>query len=484
MSTLATHALGPIEIRARSESAARTAAYLLLEIPLALVGSLALPTIAFSRIPVWRLAVLERRLVNTLLHARVAPLPAGLATVSPELIVSGTLVRVIATLGAAVAAAVPVALLCGLVLYGAEGLGSTGDRYFGPWELDRPVGAALFLLVAPAAIVSIALLDGLGGPLGALNRRLLSPSAPAPGAVRETLAASIGDRTLSLAYWLPDREAFVDEHGLPVDLPRPESGRAWTAVELEGRRVAAIIHDADLDARPELVQAAAAGAVLALDNERLKADLRARVEELRASRMRIVEASIEARRKLERDLHDGAQQQLVALSLDLQRLRNRISSSPEVLPIIDGSIEKLTVALSDLRELARGIHPAILTQRGLAPALSALVDRTPVPVDVDVDLDERVTPAAEAAAYFVAAEALTNVAKYAEATNVSLRVRRAPGSITLEVEDDGVGGADPAHGSGLRGLADRVAALDGTLTVTSPAGGGTCVSAQIPALSE
>jgi signal transduction histidine kinase len=311
-----------------------------------------------------------------------------------------------------------------------------------------------------------------------VSRRFL-PSA-GPWAVREALAASIGDTTLTLAYWLPDRDGFVDEYGAPVDLPDADSGRAWTAVELDGRRVAAIIHDADLEARPELVQAAAAGAVLALDNERLKADLRARVEELRASRTRIVEASIEARRKLERDLHDGAQQHLVGLSLDLQRLRTGLPESSDLLPIVDGSIEKLGVALTELRELARGIHPAILTQRGLAAALAALVERTPVDVECDIDLEERVTPAAEAAVYFVAAEALTNVAKYAQAKNVSMRIRHDRQSLTLEVEDDGVGGADMS-GSGLRGIADRVAALEGTLTVASPAGHGTRVVARIPA---
>jgi signal transduction histidine kinase len=468
----------PIRFRIRGERATRTLVYLILDVPIAVGGLLALPSLVFGRMPSWRLATLERRLANAFLHARVAPLSPGLSTASAELIVGGVLVRVLTVAAAAVAAAVPIALLCWLVIYGVEGAGRTEGRYLGPWPLDRPVGIALFLLAIPAAVVSIALLDGLAGPLAAVSRRFL-PSA-AQWAVREALAASIGDTTLSLAYWLPDRDAFVDEYGAPVDLPDADSGRAWTAVELDGRRVAAIIHDADLEARPELVQAAAAGAVLALDNERLKADLRARVEELRASRTRIVEASIEARRKLERDLHDGAQQHLVGLSLDLQRLRIGLPESSDLLPIVDGSIEKLGVALTELRELARGIHPAILTQRGLAAALAALVERTPVDVDCDIDLDERVTPAAEAAAYFVAAEALTNVAKYAQAKNVSMRIRHDQQSLKLEVQDDGVGGAD-VTGSGLRGIADRVAALEGTLTVTSPAGEGTLVVARIPA---
>jgi signal transduction histidine kinase len=233
--------------------------------------------------------------------------------------------------------------------------------------------------------------------------------------------------------------------------------------------------------RPELVRAAAAGAVLALDNERLKAALRARVEELRASRARIVQASLEARRQLERDLHDGAQQQLVALSLDLQLIRSRVSADGDTVALVQGSIGKLATALSELRELARGIHPAILTDRGLEAALAALVERTPLPVDCEVALGERVAPAAEAAAYFVVAEALTNVAKYAQATQAAVRIRLHGDGVAVEISDDGVGGADAVRGSGLRGLEDRVSALDGTLEVDSPPGLGTRIVAHIPA---
>ena len=169
------------------------------------------------------------------------------------------------------------------------------------------------------------------------------------------LAESLGDRTLSIAYWLPDRETFVDEAGRPVDLPDPGSGRAWTAVERNGVRVAAIVHDAALDTGPELVQAAAAAAALALDNERLKADLRARVEELRVSRVRIVEAADAARRRLERDLHDGAQQQLVSLALDLRLLKSRVRDT-DAEPLVDGLAEKLAVALGRAAR-ARPRHP-------------------------------------------------------------------------------------------------------------------------------
>ena len=208
-------------------------------------------------------------------------------------------------------------------------------------------------------------------------------------------------------------------------MPEPGSGRSWTAVERDGRRVAAIIHDAELATGPELVNAAAAGAALAIDNERLKANLRARVEELRVSRMRIVEAQDHARRRIERDLHDGAQQQLVSLSLDLRLLKSKLNGNEAAAETVDALSEKLATALAELRELARGIHPVILTERGLVPAVAALAQRAPVPVEANISIHQRLTPAIESAAYFVVAEALTNVAKYAQAENVLVDLRRA-----------------------------------------------------------
>ena len=229
------------------------------------------------------------------------------------------------------------------------------------------------------------------------------------------LAERLGDRSLNIAYWLPDRQIFVDERGHPVDLPASGSGRAWTAVEREGNRVAAIVHDAELDATPELVHAAASAAALALDNERLKADLRARLEELRHSRRRIVEAADDARRQIERDLHDGAQQQLVSLALDLRLLRARLKHEPEVAETVEELADKLAAALAELRELARGIHPAVLSDHGLGPAIHVLVERSPIAVECDLAFDDRLPAPVEAAAYFVVAEGLTNVIKYANA---------------------------------------------------------------------
>jgi signal transduction histidine kinase len=294
------------------------------------------------------------------------------------------------------------------------------------------------------------------------------------------LAESLGDRSLSIAYWLPDRGIFVDDAGRTVSLPESDSRRAWTAVERDGRRVAAIIHDAELHAGPELVHAAAAAAALALDNERLKADLRARVEDLRVSRARIVQAADEARRRLERDLHDGAQQHLVSLALDLRMLKARLGEG-EAAELVEELSGKLTTALAELRELARGIHPAVLTDRGLEPAIQALALRAPLPVEVHIDVGtERPARPIEAAAYFLVSEALTNVVRYARARSVRVEVRRHADDVVVAVRDDGVGGADIRAGSGLRGLADRISALGGELRVSSPPGGGTRITARIP----
>jgi signal transduction histidine kinase len=298
------------------------------------------------------------------------------------------------------------------------------------------------------------------------------------GGVRDALARALGDPTLELAYWLPELERYVDAAGREVELPR--EGRAVTEIEQDGRRIAAILHDEALLDQPELVRAAGAAAALALENERLDAELRARYEDLRASRARLVEASDAARRRIERDLHDGAQQRFVSLALTLRLARNRLDADSEAAALVDRGLEELDAGLSELRELARGIHPAVLSERGLAPALESLAARTPVPVEVSVLPAQRLPAPVETAAYFLVAEALTNVARYAQASEADVSVMRENGRAIIEVRDDGVGGADPGAGSGLRGIADRVAALDGRLHVESPAGGGTLVRAEIP----
>lgn len=216
-------------------------------------------------------------------------------------------------------------------------------------------------------------------------------------------------------------------------------------------------------------------------NARLQGQIEAQLEEVRASRARIVEAGDVERRRVERDLHDGAQQRLISLSLELRVARNALGehADPAVRRSLERAADEAAAALAELRDLALGIHPLILTESGLGAAVESLADRAPVDVSVDIG-SERYPPAVEGAAYFVISEALANVAKYAGATKAGVRVRPFAGHMTIEIEDDGVGGADPRTGSGLRGLIDRLAALDGTLTLDSPVGGGTRLSARIP----
>jgi len=464
----------PSHLVDRVSAAGRAGVYLIAGLPLGVFYLLALAAAPLSgREELRRPLTIERSCLNSLLRARIPPVPDDL-TRRATLPLAARLPLALA--GLAIAAA-PIVLAVLVVTETIRSLAAGGDRYLGPWALDGPAAVVALLLTLPAVIVGVAALDWIGTAARRFGRRVLAHTEG--GAVRDALAASLGDRTLTIAYWLAERGVYVDEHGHPVELPEPASGRSWTAVENGGRRVAAIIHDAELEARPELVHAAATGAVLALENEQLKADLRARLQELKRSRRRIVQASVEARRRLERDLHDGAQQQLVALSLDLQLLRGRIADD-ETRALVDGIAQKLGTALSELRELARGIHPAILTEHGLGPTLEALAARMPLPVELDVRLEGRLPPSMETAAYFVCVEALTNVSRYAHATYAQVTVTQADGVVRVEIADDGVGGADPANGSGLRGLEDRLAALDGQLAVDSPGGGGTRLVATIP----
>jgi signal transduction histidine kinase len=204
------------------------------------------------------------------------------------------------------------------------------------------------------------------------------------------------------------------------------------------------------------------------------------VEELSASRTRIVDSGDAARRRLERDLHDGAQQRLVSLALSLRILRSRMDGDPTALGELEAARSELEHALEELRELARGIHPSVLSDRGLDAALEGLAHRTPLPVELEGTAGERLPDRVESAAYFVVAESLTNVAKYAKATHASVNVTRDDGRVLVEVSDDGIGGADPATGSGLRGLLDRVSALGGSFDVDSQPGRGTTIRAAIP----
>ena len=308
--------------------------------------------------------------------------------------------------------------------------------------------------------------------------RLGDPSIRRTG-ISHALDDALDGTSLELAYLHPDG-GYVDGSGARVPIPPDQPDRMAIPLEAGDQPAVVLTYDASREYERELVRAVSAAATLTLENERLATELRGKVEEVSASRARIVESGDAARRRLERDLHDGAQQRLVSLALRLRMLDSRIDGDPDARQQLDDARRELDQALDELRELARGLHPSVLSDRGLTAALESLVDRAPLPVEFEATAGERLPERVESASYFVVAEALTNVAKYARATRASVNVTRADGRVLVEVSDDGVGGADPATGSGLRGLVDRVSALGGTLEVDSPPGRGTTVRAAIP----
>ena len=244
--------------------------------------------------------------------------------------------------------------------------------------------------------------------------------------------------------------------------------------------MAALIHDAMLEDEPELLHAVTAAAAIALENARLHVELRARLEELAGSRARAIEAGQKERQRLERDLHDGAQQRLIALSLDLSSLEEKLRGDPDARRQLEEAQREITMSLEELRALAYGLHPAVVTGHGLAVALEQVAARASVPVRLTVDVDGRLPEPVEVAAYNIVTESLTNVAKHARATMARVKIDQADEALVVEVIDDGIGGADSERGTGLRGLADRVEALGGRLRIWTPRGGGTRVRAEIP----
>jgi signal transduction histidine kinase len=297
--------------------------------------------------------------------------------------------------------------------------------------------------------------------------------------LEEGLARVLGDPGLVLAYRVPGERSYLDGRGRLVTVPPPGGDRAAAPVERDGRELGMLLYDASLDDDPELVGVVAAAAALTLDDARLQAESEDRLAELRASRERIVAAGDAERRRLERNLHDGAQQRLVSVALQLRVLQSQVRADPALAEQLKSAGEELSQSLEELRELARGIHPAVLNH-GLEAALESLASRSGIATSVAFDTPERLPEAVELAAYFVACEALANVAKYAQATQASVRVSRRDGHAIIEIADDGIGGADETAGTGLQGLADRVAALDGTLRVLSPPGAGTVITAELP----
>jgi signal transduction histidine kinase len=289
------------------------------------------------------------------------------------------------------------------------------------------------------------------------------------GTLRDRLARTLGDPTLVVGYWLPEEGRYVDDAARPVELPTTGEERALTPIDDDGRRIAALIHDPAALDDPELTSAVAAATRLAVSNARLQAEVRARVAAVESSRRRIVEAGDAQRHRLGLELRDGAQRRL-------DRISELLADSGEPLADLQGG---LAAARTELREFARGIHPATLTEHGLAAALDELVRRSPTRVAIAAPAG-RFPTEVEAAAYFVCAEGLANALKYAGASRLSVLVQREDRHLVVSVEDDGAGGADAARGTGLRGLADRVEALGGELRIESPPGKGTRLVAALP----
>ena len=449
--------------------------------PLRLLAGLAYAAV-FVLIPIRALFLDTRR--------RDLPKPNMLMIADSDRIVHG-LGAVYDAIGLVVALAVVAVLVHRWVRAGPP-----GRRVLAPVFVTGVLGAAstiasplwLELAWAPRIVFCLLPLAFLVGVLrvllgrtavGTLLAALREPMSAAQ--LEAALARTLGDPSLRIGYWRPDAQAFVDGDGRALP-PITGTGDGVTLVEPGGRRVAVLVHDPALREDGHVLAAATAAAELALENQRLTAEVRAQLAEVRDLAGRLVTAGDAERRRLERDLHDGAQQQLVTAALALRTAARRLggAAEPQTAALLSAGVDGLDAAIGELRELARGIHPAILNDAGLVPALQALAERTPEPeVRLRAVGVPRLPPAHEATGYFVAAEALTNTLKHASARRVCITVEYEEGVLRIEVTDDGVGGAGVRPGGGLLGLRDRVTALGGEFVLRSDPGRGTSVSAAI-----
>lgn len=348
-------------------------------------------------------------------------------------------------------------------------------------SLQEPIRLATFAVIGVAPIVFL---------IGVLQAQLGRASVgdllvdlgvnPGPAELQQAVAGALRDPSVKVAYWLEEFGSYADVDGRQID-PMPTSDRSQTPVVHDDVPVAVLLHDSALDDEPELLAAVAAATSMAIHNAQLQVELRARLEELRGSRIRILHAEQRERRRLERDLHDGAQQRLIAVSLELSQLGDQLADRPALRRRTAAARAGVAASLAELRDLAHGIHPAAVSDHGLMVALESLATPGPVPVRIDGTVDRRLPEAVELAAFFLVSEALVNIAKHAAASSATVRLHHSPQRLVVEVIDDGTGGAtSDGRGTGLRGLADRVETLGGRLQVWSPAGGGTRVRAEIP----
>jgi signal transduction histidine kinase len=302
-----------------------------------------------------------------------------------------------------------------------------------------------------------------------------------PEDVGAVLLVALGDPSAEVRFRLPETGGYADRHGRVRDA-LPDDGRARSAIRLHDREVGVLLHAAEPPCGPDALRAVLEAAAVPVELARLRVELRLQLAEVDASRARIARAGYEERRRIERDLHDGAQQRLVTLGIVLRRMQRSLPREARLLgPSFDAAVAEIAAAIADLRTIAAGVRPPRLDE-GLPAALADLARGAGVPVEV-VASPDRAPPDVEAAAYFVACEALTNAVKHGSPSRVVMRAAREDGALTLEVADDGIGGAAPAAGTGLPGMLDRVAAQGGTLTLDSPPGAGTRLAARFPCAS-
>jgi signal transduction histidine kinase len=349
------------------------------------------------------------------------------------------------------------------------------------WDpITRSTAQLAALAGIPVAFAAVILLGGFArmGEIEELGVWLGADEHARPE-LRDALATELGDPSLELAFWDKPSGAYVDAAGSTVELPAAGTGRAAVEVTVGRRRVGAIVYDETLIAEPELVRSAGRVVAVALERERLTAELRASRERLRASRARVVAAADTERRRIARDLHDTLQTRLVLLAVEAHELRSDASARTGAVALEAG----LQTAIGELRELVQGLLPAVLAERGLYAAVEDLTDHIPLPITLELDSQRApLPPPVESVGYFVVSEALTNAVKHAHAHELGLRIERRNGQLAIEIKDDGIGGAGAGTGtgSGLMGMLERVEAVDGRLSVKSPPGGGTSILAEVP----
>ncbi|MGB8361374.1 MAG: histidine kinase, partial [Acidimicrobiia bacterium] len=348
------------------------------------------------------------------------------------------------------------------------------------WDVNfEPLRLIMFGLVGVAPLVFlIGLIDERLGRASIADLMVGSTVTLGPAELQDGVRRALRDGSARVIYWIPDFDSYADVEGKSVDLDDLKDASLTSVGESEPP-MAMLIHDPALDYETTLLSSVAAATAMLIHKAQLEVELRARVDELRGSRIRILDAEQRERRRLERDLHDGAQQRLLALSLSLGEIETHIEDQ-ELRARIGEARSEVSASLEELRNLAHGIHPAALIDHGLVVALESLATRAPLPVDVTIRPLEGLPPGAELTAFYLVSEALANIAKHSKATQASVDVMVENGNLVLEIGDDGVGGADTREGSGLRGLADRVEAVGGRFMVWSPSGGGTRLRAEIP----